>query len=62
MAAVMVDGRIVGTWWQRRRARGITVLVELFEDVDAAVLAGLESEVADLGRFLDVTTFLDVTS
>jgi Winged helix DNA-binding domain len=62
MAAVMVDGRIVGTWWQRRRALGITVLVELFEDVDAAVLAGLESEVADLGRFLDVTTFLDVTS
>jgi Winged helix DNA-binding domain len=57
-----VDGRIVGTWSQRRRARGIRVLVELFEDVDAAVLAGLESEVADLGRFLDVTTFLHVAS
>ena len=60
--AVMVDGRIVGTWRQRRRARGITVLVELFEDVGGAVLAGLESEVADLGRFLDVTTFLDLAS
>jgi hypothetical protein len=61
--AVMVDGRIVGRWRQRRGARGAAVLVEPFEDLDEPVLAGLEAEVADLGRFLGITTtVLDVAS
>ena len=62
-SAVMVDGRIVGTWRQRRGARGAAVLGEPFEDLDEPVLAGLEAEVADLGLFLGITTtLLDVAS
>jgi hypothetical protein len=58
--AVLVDGRVVGTW---RLAPGagdrLTVAVEPFEPLDGA-LSRLEDEAADLGRFLGATATLSV--
>src|SRR6266508_4536548 len=50
--ALLVDGRVAGTWRQQRRRDRLTVQVEPFEALDRAVLPGLEAEVGDLGRFL----------
>lgn len=51
---VVVDGRVVGTWRQQRARAGQRVEVEAFEPLEAAVVAGLQDEVVDLGRFLGV--------
>jgi len=59
--AVVVDGRVVGTWRQRRGGRRLTVTVEPFERLDRAILPGLEAEAADVGRFLGTETALAVT-
>jgi Winged helix DNA-binding domain len=58
--AVLVDGRVVGTWRLAGRAGGrLTVAVEPFEPLDSA-LRGLEAEAADLGRFLGAAATLSV--
>jgi hypothetical protein len=58
--AVLVDGRVVGTWRLAAKAGGrLTVAVEPFEPLDAA-LPGLEAEAADLGRFLGAAATLTV--
>jgi len=54
--AVVVDGRVVGTWrLAPKTGDRLTVTVEPFEPLDGA-LPGLETEAADLGRFLGATT------
>ena len=54
--AVVVDGRVVGTWrLAPKTGDRLTVTVEPFEPLDGA-LPGLEAEAADLGRFLGATT------
>jgi winged helix DNA-binding protein len=53
--AVLVDGRVAGTWRLRRRE----VQVEPFEPIDPAALA---EEAADLGRFLGEDVSLASTS
>ena len=58
--ALLVDGRVAGTWRQQRRRDRLTVQVEPFESLDRAVLPGLEAEVADLGRFLGAEATLAV--
>jgi hypothetical protein len=58
--AVLVDGRVAGTWRQRHGRGRLTVAVEPFQRLDPAVLPGLEAEVADLGRFLDTDAALAV--
>jgi Winged helix DNA-binding domain len=58
--AVLVDGRVVGTWRLAARAGDrLTVAVEPFEPLDGA-LPGLEAEAADLGRFLGAAATLSV--
>jgi hypothetical protein len=57
--AVVVDGRVVGTWRLAATAGRVAVAVEPFEPLDGA-RPGLEAEAADLGRFLGVTTTLSV--
>src|SRR6266545_1531913 len=58
--AVVVDGRVVGTWrLASKPGDRLTVVVEPFEPLDGA-LPGLEAEAADLGRFLDATATLSV--
>jgi hypothetical protein len=59
--AMIVDGRIVGTWRQQRtRDGGILVVVRPFERLDRAILPMLEAEAADVGRFLAVTATLSI--
>jgi hypothetical protein len=58
--AVVVDGRVVGTWRLDSGAGDrLTVAVEPFEPLDGA-LPGLEDEAADLGRFLGAAATLSV--
>jgi DNA glycosylase AlkZ-like len=58
--AVVVDGRVVGTWRLTAGAGGrLAVAVEPFEPLDGA-LPGLEAETADLGRFLGAVATLSV--
>ena len=58
--AVLVDGRVVGTWRLAAKAGdSLTIAVEPFEPLDGA-LPDLEAEAADLGRFLGATATLSV--
>jgi hypothetical protein len=50
--AVLVDGRVAGTWRQRRRASGLEITVEPFEPLPRAVRLAIDEEIADVGRFL----------
>jgi hypothetical protein len=52
--ALLVDGRVLGTWRQQRRRGGLAVEVEPFEPLDRALLPAVEAEAGDLGRFLGV--------
>jgi Winged helix DNA-binding domain len=58
--AVLVDGRVAGTWRQQRGRGRLTVAVAPFEPLSEAVVPGLEAEAADLGRFLDTDAVLVV--
>lgn len=49
---VLVDGRVAGLWDLDRSRGAGTVHVTLFETIDAAVRAGVEREVVEIGRFL----------
>jgi hypothetical protein len=52
--AVVVNGRVVGTWRQHRTAGRLTVVVEPFARLPAGSRDLLAAEVEDLGRFLGV--------
>ena len=58
---VLVDGRIVGIWKSKREKNQLTVNVEPFEPLMTEVLAGIETEVADIARFLEVPALLHMT-
>ncbi len=50
--ALVVDGRVVGTWRQQRTAGGLAVTVEPFAAIPRNVQPRLEAEAQDVGRFL----------
>jgi hypothetical protein len=52
MPAVLVDGRVVGTWRQTREKGTLMVDVEPFTAIPRHAWPGLRAEVADVGRFL----------
>ena len=52
--AVVVNGRGIAAWLMERRARRQEVAVEAFERIGPAIAAGIQAEVADLGRYLGV--------
>jgi DNA glycosylase AlkZ-like len=58
--AVVVDGRVAGTWRARRAAGRLEVTVQPFGRLPAGTRPGLEAEAADLGRFLRVEVDLGV--
>jgi hypothetical protein len=58
--AVLVDGRVAGTWRLRRSGGSAAVAVQPFEPLDPALLPAAEAEAADLGRFLGLDTRLTV--
>jgi hypothetical protein len=59
-AAVVVDGRVAGTWSQQRTGEQTVVQVKPFEPLARAIVAGLESEAADLGRFQSTGSRLEI--
>ena len=49
--AVVVDGRVIGTWRKAHKKNRLEVAVELFEPVGNPVRALIEEEGQDIGRF-----------
>ena len=58
--AVLLGGRIIGTWRQRRGDGGLIVAVEPFRRLPRSTRAALAAEAADIGRFLGVQARLEV--
>jgi hypothetical protein len=50
--ALLVDGRVAGTWRRRRSGDGLDIVIEPFERLGDAVRPELEREAQDVGRFL----------
>ena len=60
--AVVVNGRAVAAWSLRKSGRrGGQVTVEHFGPIGPTVRAGIEMEVDDIGRFLDLHLMVDFT-
>jgi hypothetical protein len=60
--AVVVNGRAVAAWSLRRSgSRGGQVTVEHFGPIGPTVCAGIETEVDDIGRFLDLQIMVNFT-
>ncbi len=59
---LLVDGRAVGIWKSQRKKNHLDVIVEPFDQLAPAVYPGLEVEVTDLARFLEVQASLHVTT
>jgi Winged helix DNA-binding domain len=55
-----VDGLAVATWSSAGRTHHLGVTVEPFDELPQRVHAGLQAEVADVGRFLEVTASLQL--
>jgi hypothetical protein len=60
--ALLVDGRVLGTWKSKRKKNRLDVVVEPFDQLAPEVHQGLEAEVTDLARFLGVQATLHVTT
>ena len=58
---LLVDGRVVGIWKSKREKNQLKVNVEPFELLMPEVLAGIETEVADIARLLGVPAILHMT-
>lgn len=52
-SCVLIDGRLVGTWDRKRRARGLAATVTAFETLSDDDQTQLDAEFAEIGRFLD---------
>ncbi len=61
-AALLVDGRAVGTWRIKRQRERLDVIVEPFDTLAPDVHAGLAAEVADVGRFLECIATLHMAT
>ena len=58
--AVVVNGRAVAAWSLRKSGDRGLLQVEPFESITRAVRAGIEAEVADIRRFLDLPLALEI--
>jgi hypothetical protein len=58
--AVIVNARAVAAWSLRKSGNRGLVRVEPFAPVTRAVRTGIEAEVADIGRFLDLQLQVDI--
>ncbi|MGI8688296.1 MAG: winged helix DNA-binding domain-containing protein [Thermomicrobiales bacterium] len=58
---LLVDGCVVGTWSGTRRRDCFNVAVKPFDDLAPAIQPEIEAEVADMGRFLGLSTTLHIT-
>lgn len=58
--AVVVNGHAVAAWSLRKSGGRGRLQVEPFEGISPAIRAGIEAEVADIGRFLDRPVTLEI--
>jgi hypothetical protein len=58
--AVVDNGRAVASWSLRKSGGRGTVSVEPLGPITRAIRAGIDSEVADIGRFLDLSLELEI--
>jgi hypothetical protein len=56
--AIVVDGKIVGTWTSKRSGKRLAVTLEPFAALDSEVREALVAEVEDVGRFEGLTATL----
>ena len=61
-SCVLIDGEARANWKLEKRRAGIRVLVEPFEALEHSILPRLEAEVQSLGRFLNSSAELRLTS
>jgi len=59
---LLVNGRAQGVWSTKRRGKSLEVVVEPFAGLTAEIRHGLEAEVADLSRFLEMKATLSVAT
>jgi hypothetical protein len=59
-STLIVDGRAAGIWSTERKKHSVTIVVEPFEPISARIVAELEAEVRDIGRFVGQETQLRV--
>ena len=57
---VLVDGRTVATWKSNRKGNKLQVVVAPFDSLVPRSVPGLQVEVTDLGRFLEVQASLEI--
>lgn len=60
LPALLVDGRVTGTWRAERTARRVGVVVSPFAALDPAAADGVAAEARDVGRFLGLEAELRV--
>ncbi len=60
LPAVVVDGRVAGTWRLRRGAGLLRIVVEPFSTLDNEAVAELAADARDIGRFFDGDAVLDL--
>jgi hypothetical protein len=58
--AVVVKGRAVAAWSLRKSGGRAEIQVEPFETITRTTRAGVEAEVADIGRFVDLPIRLEI--
>jgi len=58
--AVVVNGRAVAAWSLRRFDGRGRLQIEPFAGISRAIRAGIEAEVADIGRFLGLPLTLEI--
>lgn len=58
--AIMVDGRVVGTWSTSRRRDAILVTCHTFGRISSALREELSTEVSDVGRFLGTSAEIKI--
>jgi hypothetical protein len=59
--AAIVDGQVVGTWRTERRGKQLQALVEPDGRWSAPIIAAVEAQVSDIGRFLGVEAVTRLT-
>ncbi len=57
---VLVNGQVVGVWKSQLQKKRLNVRIEPFGSLSAEIYAGIEDNVADIGRFLGVDCSLQV--
>ncbi|CAN5882058.1 winged helix DNA-binding domain-containing protein [soil metagenome] len=56
--ALLVNGRVLGTWRSKPQPNGLQIMVEPFCRLAGEVRSGIETQVEHLGRFLDTNAEL----